>query len=213
MMRQLQSVPSRLLYAMFCLAIFATACAKDKKIKTEKDEAGHVVSTFEVDAKTGERDGIGKEYYQTGEVLSESHYVAGKLQGVRKIFIQDGKLDAEETYENGEYEGPYKKYFPDGKVMQTGLYKSGAMEGEWKTYFGSGQLKEIVVFSNNAENGPFVEYFENGKKKAEGHYLNGEFEEGELKMYNEAGEMTRRMNCKQGVCQTLWAADTLKQTK
>ena len=81
------------------------------------------------------------------------------------------------------------------------------MTGKWKGYYDNGALKEEVIFVNNQENGPFIEYYPNGKLKAEGTYLEGDYEQGELKLYNESGELIRRMNCEKGVCKTVWKAE------
>jgi len=51
-----------------------------------------------------------------------------------------------------------------------------------------------------------VEYHPNGSLKAEGQYLNGDFEQGELKLYDETGRLVRIMDCEQGVCRTRWQA-------
>ena len=59
-------------------------------------------------------------------------------------------------------------------------------------------------FVNNDENGPFREYYKNGNIKAEGTYINGPNEQGELKEYNEDGELIKIMSCTNGICNTIW---------
>ncbi|MCB9272045.1 MAG: hypothetical protein H6561_21145 [Lewinellaceae bacterium] len=82
------------------------------------------------------------------------------------------------------------------------------MSGVWKRYYQGGQLMEEVAFSGNKENGPFKEYYENGNIKAEGSYLNGPKEDGELKLYDEQGTLVKKMECSDGVCHTTWQAES-----
>jgi len=83
---------------------------------------------------------------------------------------------------------------------------------KWKRYYDSGELMEIVNFVENEENGPFVEYYKNGNKKATGNYLDGDNEHGELELFDEQGELIKKMNCNKGICRTSWTkeADTKK---
>lgn len=70
---------------------------------------------------------------------------------------------------------------------------------------------EEVMFADNEENGPFTEYHKNGSLKAEGNYLNGDNEHGLLKLYNEEGELVRKMQCDSGICQTTWVSPDLNE--
>ena len=63
---------------------------------------------------------------------------------------------------------------------------------------------EETRLANNEENGPFKEYYKNGKVKTEGTYQRGPYEHGELLMYNEAGELVKKMQCADGECHTTW---------
>lgn len=50
------------------------------------------------------------------------------------------------------------------------------------------------------ENGLFIEYYCNGKLVVEGVYKEGDYEYGELKIYNENGELFCMMLCDNGCC-------------
>ena len=70
-------------------------------------------------------------------------------------------------------------------------------------------------FKNNQENGPFKEYFQNGNLKFEGTYEGGDYEVGELKKYDESGNLIAKMNCEIrqiageqfSQCSTVWKAN------
>ena len=116
-----------------------------------------------------------------------------------------------ETYANGAFEGAYRQYYENGILQLQGQFVNNMATGEWRQYYDSGELMEIVTFAENAENGPFSEYFPNGNLKAEGAYLNGDNEHGELKLYNEQGVLVRKMDCDEGVCRTVWSAEKTVQ--
>lgn len=139
--------------------------------------------------------------------MEEAFYRNDTLDGRRVLYYEQGDTQSVEHYRMGAYLGPYRSYYPGGQLQQEGLYDNNEMTGPWKLYYENGQLKEVVNFAENQENGPFIEYHENGQLKAEGQYRNGAFEQGELKLYNESGELIRIMDCEQGVCRTRWQAE------
>ena len=74
----------------------------------------------------------------------------------------------------------------------------------WRKYNPTGQMIEEVTFADNLENGPFREWFDNGQLAAEGSYLDGDNEDGRLRVYNEDGSLNRVMDCDMGACTSLW---------
>ena len=62
----------------------------------------------------------------------------------------------------------------------------------------------------NEENGPFKEYHLNGNLKAVGNYLNGPNEDGNLKVYDENGDLEREMECTAGICHSIFSRDSEK---
>jgi len=154
-------------------------------------------------AKQGEFMRISPE----GNVIEVSQYNNDTLQGPRVMFADNGDTLIIENYQNGLFQGEYRAYYEGNVLELEGNYVANFMEGEWKRYYQNGQLMEVVSFSDNEENGPFVEYHENGKMKAEGYYRNGDHEHGLLKMYDEAGELEKTMNCENGICRTVWSKE------
>ncbi|MEL6862930.1 MAG: toxin-antitoxin system YwqK family antitoxin [Bacteroidota bacterium] len=144
-----------------------------------------------------------------GQLLEEANYANDTLHGPRTLYFSNGKPEIVETYEMGQFVGPYLLYFENGQLQQEGEYIGGQMEGAWKTFYETGELKEVVHFTNSEENGPFIEYYKNGQIKAEGEYLNGDNEHGLLELYDESGQLTKKMECNKGICRTIW---TLEET-
>jgi len=87
------------------------------------------------------------------------------------------------------------------------------MANVWTRYYNTGEVMEEVSFQGNEENGPFTEYHKNGQLKTQGNYLNGDNEQGELKMFDESGTLVKTMNCELGRCRTTWTQDKMEGAK
>ncbi|MFT5801532.1 MAG: antitoxin component YwqK of YwqJK toxin-antitoxin module [Patescibacteria group bacterium] len=196
------------LILFFVLGIlFASGC----KSSTELVET--------VDAENGEKisytrrvDNLGKQGLYThlrkdGSKLEEAMYENDTLNGFRKLYYEDGTVFIEEKYDMGAFQGAWKTFHENGQLKLEGEYIDNKMEGLWKGYYDNGGLKEEVHFKGNEENGAFIEYYKNGKLKAEGAYLGGDNENGLLKLYDETGELIKKMDCKKGVCRTIWTKE------
>lgn len=185
-----------------CATLFA--CNNHERVETE--EYGMKVSYF-VDRETGARDGLYQKFEQDGTLYEEATYLADELHGTRTIYFNNGSPEIVETYDKGVLSGAYYTYYEEGGKDIEGSYESGIMTGIWKRHYPSGQVMELVSFENNAENGPFTEYHENGNLKAEGQYAGGNREQGLLKLYDENGELYKKMDCNDGICHTTWTRD------
>ena len=58
---------------------------------------------------------IKKEYYNNGNVRSETLYVNGKI-GVKKYYFENGDVMLEIPYKNGKRSGLSKRYYPNGNI-------------------------------------------------------------------------------------------------
>ena len=192
--------------------VLVTNCDNGLETVTEQDEFGNTITIQrrKVDAA---RQGLSQTANQIGQIIELAHYTADTLNGQRVIFYVTGDTNIVETYQMGLFDGPYRLYAEDGNLKQEGQYQDNELVGTWRSYHENGQLKEVVQFENNEENGPFIEYHANGKLAAEGSYLEGDNEHGELKIYDEQGELLRSMLCDHGRCQTTWSAETPETTK
>ena len=195
---------------IFYLSIFIfgiISCASKLETIELRNEDGKVIERFTQHKETKLKEGKLEIYDSDGKILETAHYKNGQLNGLRTVFYENGQAQVVEQYENGIFKGLFKTFYENGALKLEGEYTNGMMNGKWKGYYDSGELKEIVTFVDNEENGPFVEYFKNGKTKTEGNYLDGDNEHGELKMYNEAGDLVRKMDCNKGVCRTIWKSE------
>jgi antitoxin component YwqK of YwqJK toxin-antitoxin module len=179
------------------------SCSEIEVVKT-KDNRGKLVEEFEQIRKTKVRHGFYKSFFSDGTLNEVAKYKLGSLDGKRLFHYESGKLMSIEHHNNGLFSGKFQKFYEDGTKYVEGQYVNNEMSGVWKRWFPDGTLKEEATFEKNEENGPFKEYYENGKTKTEGQYTNGENEQGELKKYDQNGELFEKMYCEEGVCMTIW---------
>jgi len=133
-------------------------------IRREFDEEGNVIKgyvfangilKFEgITDENGKRQGLWREFYLSGELKSEGHYINSNQDGVWKFYFEKQKVEVEGRYKNGKKEGTWYWYYPNGEVLQEENWYQGKLDGV------------------------FVEYDENGNVSVKGSYLEGT-EEGE----------------------------------
>lgn len=153
------------------------------------------------------REGLFQRFSPEGKLLEEAHYANDTLDGERKYFFPSGTVESVEHYRRGQYHGKYQKFHENGQLQIEQEFVEGAMQGFSLAYYPNGVLKEKVTIRDNEEDGPFWEYWENGNIKAEGAYAmseEGSSEQGELREYDESGQLIRIADCNKGVCLTKW---------
>lgn len=183
--------------------LLATGC-KSKVEQVENVDSYGYTERYQRSKDDFARQGLYQKFDEQGRLMEEATYENDTLSGLRVLYFEKGDTQIVETYRQGIFDGPYRSYYESGQLNLSGQYEANEMTGDWDRYYKNGQLMERVRFKDNAENGPFIEYHENGNLKAEGAYLNGDNEHGLLKLYDEQGELKRKMNCEQGICRTIW---------
>lgn len=190
--------------SFFSLILFFVGCKNDFKTVTEQNEFGQEV-VYQIHKETKLKQGTYTLRDSTGVLLEEANYLQDTLHGERKLYTEKGVLEVIENYQEGEFEGSYQLFYPNEQVKFNAAYHKGVLVGEAKSYFENGQLKEVVQFKDNVENGPFIEYHPNGNLKAKGSYYSGNHSEhGPLELFDENGDLIKKMNCEKGVCRTSW---------
>ena len=190
------------------IAIFWFSCKKNQIIE-HKNEKGIVIERYTINGDTSKgKNGRIEIYNEDGKLKEVTDYVNGKQNGERKLY-ENRALYSTEMLNMDIFEGPYRLYYPSGNIKTEGQYTNNITTGIWKSYYNNGQLKEEVQMAENEENGPFIEYHENGKVKAKGNYLHGPNEQDELLLYDTAGILEKKMDCKEGICKTIWKRDSL----
>ncbi len=201
-------IPSFLLGSSILFCLF---CCVNSPVETieHRNERGHL-ERFERRKKDFAKEGLYQRFSDTGKLLEEARYVNDTLDGERKYFYLGGDVESIEHYKKGVYHGKYQKFYETGTLQVEQEFVNGELEGWSIGYYPNGAVKEKVTLRHNEEDGPFMEYYENGVLKTEGTYIPGDdlpLEQGELREYDEAGQLIRIADCLSGVCHTRWKKD------
>ncbi len=186
------------------------SCSSNLEKVKGTDEFGNI-EEYQRDKETFARQGWYHRNEPTGEPIEAAYYENDTLHGQRILFYENGDTSIVELYERGQFHGVYRMYYENGNLQQFGQYVNNEMVGEWSTYYKNGQLRERVNFVAGYENGPFIEYNESGTLAAQGSYKDGDNEDGELKLYDEDGELLRKMMCNVGRCTTIWLREGIEE--
>jgi len=115
--------------------------------------------------------------FRRGILVGEGIYdEEGVKQGVWKEYYETGEPRSEGKYENGVRVGEWKFFFRNGKTDQKGKYIKGKPEGEWKWFHENGNPRREETYSKGKEDGPSIEYNDTGLVVAKGEYIEGEKE-------------------------------------
>lgn len=181
---------------------------KENGVAFEYDKQGNIITMWEysygvlrkqeqinrVD-KTGEKQGVWKDFYPNGKVKSETGYINGKKSGYSKTFLEDGSLGNIEKYvgDSLQKDTPElstklevrNEYYEDGTIKKTGTYLYGIAEGTHKEYSREGKIisgkiyregnliGEGLIDEAGNQQGAWTEYHPSGKIKGKGNYENG----------------------------------------
>lgn len=195
-----------------CMLVNLSSCGDGLLEMEETNDLGYTIR-YQINKEDSTRQGWLSVVDTKGMAVEKAHYVNDQLDGLRVLFYENGDTNIVERYVQGLFDGPYAFYYKGGQLKQEGNYQNNKMEGAWMQYYPDGQLKEKVFFEDNKENGAFVEYHANGNIAAEGNYLDGDNEHGELKIYNEKGVLTQKLNCMKGRCSTVWSLENEQENK
>jgi len=199
---------SQILILIVTLAV--TACQNTTEVVEIRDDNGEVVEKYHIRKEDGAKDGVYKKY-ANGKVALVENYENGVLEGQRIFYGENGKAMEEETYENGLMVGDAISYYETGEIRAKTpfIIKDGksVLEGSFREYYKNGQLKTEAAMKDSETNGAFTEYHENGNIKARGtqvtHELLGRVDHGLLEQFDEDGNLTKKMDCNFGRCETV----------
>ncbi len=94
----------------------------------------------------GQKNGICKRFYKTGELLEESNWQNDKLNGIYRSYFQDGKTFMECTYSEGNQNGTFKTWFPNGTLELDANFTNDNKDKDWKYFNESGELQYTLKY-------------------------------------------------------------------
>lgn len=101
-----------------------------------------VISLFTLIGCRGKNGFVKKEYYSTGNLLSEVEYLNDSIKnGVAKFFYKNGQLQEQGTFKNNVKNGEYIAFFESGVVKERGHFRMGKPLGNFYYYYPNGNLR------------------------------------------------------------------------
>lgn len=212
---------------------------KENGLAYEYDKEGNIKTILEYDYgvlkkqeeinrtdKQGKKQGVWKDFYETGNVKSETNFLNGEKTGYSKSFSKTGSLANIDKYvgDSLQTEAPElttklevrNEYYEDGSIKKTGTYLYGLEEGTHKEYSPEGKITAAKIYKEGVltgeglideagnQLGPWIEYHASGKIKAKGNYENGT-KTGEWIFYHVNGKVEQKGKYdKKGRPQGLW---------
>jgi len=145
-----------------------------------------------------QRTGKWEIFYDTGELKETGTYVNGQRNGLWKTFYKSGTLKHEITYNNGIAKGPARFYYRDGSLWEEGYWNENHWQGEYSLYHANGKkFYEWHYNDSGRREGEQKYYHANGKLKYTGTWEDGNIA-GELRIYNEKGQLTEKRKYAEG---------------
>lgn len=140
----------------------------------KKEAEGKYVNT---EAGKWVKDSIWR-FYNGGEILiTEETYSKGVLEGVSKNYYpESGKVLRERTYKAGKLNGPGIEYFMDGSKKSEATYVNDKMEGKAVFYNASGGISVLGLYKNDFKEGVWIYYNSNGTEKMRQTYIKGKLQ-------------------------------------
>ena len=99
------------------------------------------------------------DYYITGQLQAEKHYISINkqndrntvLNGVCRTFHKSGRVESVLQYKNGKANGRALSFFPSGNIGMKLSYRNGLLDGPCYTYTESGRLEYTTVWRNGTK--------------------------------------------------------------
>ncbi len=214
-------------------------------LRREFDTAGKVIKgyVFEngwlryegITDMNGLRQGLWKEYYQTGELRSKGKYknsrpigewvfyfpektieiIGSYNQKGEKIgewlwFYPSGDTMMVSYYEEGDLDGRYVEYDEEGTPLVQGDYVAGYEEGTW--LYRNGTAIETGIYEGGQRTGTWTTYYEEGKVATKIQY-NEDVRDGKYTAYWENGNIKLSGKYVHGLQDGIWTQYTEEGTQ
>lgn len=110
-------------------------------------------------------------------------------QGVWREFHNSGNLKNEVVYKNGKKQGVEISWYASGCLKQETFFNKGIIDGPI-TFYNKQCKKELIEnYRNGVKEGIEISYYNNGHIRAEGNYKKGNLD-GVYKVYTKAGKFS-----------------------
>ncbi len=96
----------------------------------------------------GVKNGISRQYYETGELMEETGWKNGKQEGKFQIFYKNGKPYLQCKMHDDKRNGLCLVYYKNERLQLEAGYKNGLRHGEWKFFDDKGNFQYQLNYNN-----------------------------------------------------------------
>lgn len=150
--------------------------------RREFDEEGNVIKSYGYENgwmryegildMNGKRQGLWKEFYETGELRSKGKYVNSNPVGVWEFYFTDKNIEIIGGYDNkGRKTGEWLWFYTNGDTMMVANYESGQLDGDFVEYDENGKVVSKGVYVEGSEDGQWL--YCNGDYTEKGSFYDG----------------------------------------
>jgi len=75
--------------------------------------------------KNGQKHGLGRGWFEIGQLLYETHWKNGKPHGLTREWHRNGQLEYEANWENGQRHGRERAWYQNGELRYEHHWKNG----------------------------------------------------------------------------------------
>jgi len=87
------------------------------------------------------------QYYENGNIKTESHIIEGVLNGITTVYFENGQKNEIRSYKSGMKDGTWYVWNTEGVKVAQANYKKDKKEGKWLIWDNEGKLTyEIEYF-------------------------------------------------------------------
>ena len=135
----------------------------------------------------GKRNGLHKEWYESGQLKYETNFNDGKLNGLYKEWYEDGGLKVELNYINGVFDGLVVDDFNNEIDFKEDYFSHNnkLLNGVVVGFYPTQKIKYFKEFENGKINGLTKYWYENDQLEYEGNYINNKKNGLHKKWYND----------------------------
>lgn len=104
----------------------------------------------------GQKHGVARRYYETGEILEESHWESGSQTGNYQLFLTNGKPYLQCKFSHNKRNGIFLTFHENGLPETQGAYVENLKNGDWKYFGPEGKLLYTLKYNTGEIQNPAV---------------------------------------------------------
>ncbi|HLF18789.1 MAG TPA: toxin-antitoxin system YwqK family antitoxin [Candidatus Omnitrophota bacterium] len=144
---------------------------------------------FRYTIKNGRLHGLGRLWYDTGQLEREDPFHKGVLHGAQRSWYRNGQIKTEINIMNNQYHGIRREWYPSGQLMLECVYRMNRLEETLTEWHPNALLKERGRYREGLRHGIWQEYDDEGRRAVKQLYVRGMRYTGRAKRLLDSGKI------------------------